>query len=103
MVGTVEPTTEGTRAGQGTRPPPPAALEGGKAGPSHTPDVRAEGEGPRDPSQGTDQHGSGNGGEETDRGEMPWVPWESGQSSAGLGGSRSESYEEVRGERSACV
>lgn len=66
VVGTVEPMTEGTRVGLGTRPPPSPALEGGKAGPSHTLDVRAEREGPRDPSQGTDQCGLGSGGEEAE-------------------------------------
>ena len=52
--------------GLGTRPPPPAAFEGGKAGPGHIPDVRAEGEGSGDPSPGIDQRGPGSGGEEAE-------------------------------------
>ena len=66
VVGTVEPMTGVTRVDLGTRPPPPAAFEGGKAGPGHTPDVRAEGEGPGDPSPGIDQRGPGSGGEEAE-------------------------------------
>ena len=82
--GTVEPITQGMKVALGLRPPPPEVLEGRKAGPGHTPDVRAEGEGPRDPSQGTDGLGwaGQQGGEEADAGEMPWVPWEPGQRSA---------------------
>lgn len=52
VVGTVEPMTEGTRVGLGTRPPLSPALEGGKAGPSHTLDVRTEREGPGIPARG---------------------------------------------------